>query len=315
MTRLKGEKMKKSLISLILAALFAFSALSCHAVDIEYDGEVSAEEGENESGNEKTKTRVDIGDGTLFDTKTGRYIYKIGETEVSINYPRDAIVTSDVQFTVSGGTAYSVYLDGKEITKPSGNSVSEPGGYVIVVSNNDEEAIRFTIAGKKTGKLYSYKVPENFEIVSASLDGKDIKPSNNSVDMDKEGEYVINYRCIKTEVNYNVDIIVDHTAPTLALKEVVDGHASGPVDISDLERGAKIKVYVDGTLINAKDKLEQSGLYNILIEDEAGNQNDYSFRIDIYFNFDAIAFIVIIVLLLIALTVYLVLSRKKLRIR
>ena len=315
MTRLKGEKMKKSLISLILAALFAFSALSCHAVDIEYDGEVSAEEGENESGNEKTKTRVDIGDGTLFDTKTGRYIYKIGETEVSINYPRDAIVTSDVQFTVSGGTAYSVYLDGKEITKPSGNSVSEPGGYVIVVSNNDEEAIRFTIAGKKTGKLYSYKVPENFEIVSASLDGKDIKPSNNSVDMDKEGEYVINYRCIKTEENYNVDIIVDHTAPTLALKEVVDGHASGPVDISDLERGAKIKVYVDGTLINAKDKLEQSGLYNILIEDEAGNQNDYSFRIDIYFNFDAIAFIVIIVLLLIALTVYLVLSRKKLRIR
>ena len=306
--------MKKIIISFILITAFALSAFTCNAVDVEYEGEVSAEAGE-ESGTEKSNTRVDIGDGTLYDIKTGKYVYKIGETEVSVNYPRDAIVTSEVQYTVSGGTAYSIYLDGSEITKPSNNAVSAPGGYVIIVNNNDEEAIRFTITGKHTGKLYSYKVPAYFEITSATLDGNAVAASASSVDMTEEGEYTVNYRCIKTGISYTVNLVIDHTPPTLALKEVVDGHASGPVDISDLERGAKIKVYVDGTQKNVKDKLEQSGLYTILVEDEAGNQNSYSFRIDIYFNFDAVAFIVIVVLLIAALIVYLVYSRRKLRIR
>lgn len=310
MTRLKGEKMKKRiLVSLLLLAVLTLFAFSAYAIDIEYtdDDPESGGTGEN-------TTQKNIGGGTIYDVRIGKYIYKIGDMEVAVNYPSGSTVTSEVQFTVSGD-AYVLIRDGKEITKPANNAVSAPGGYLIVINNDIENAVRFTIVKKETGKLYEYTVPEYFEITSATRNGENVKESSSSVDLTEEGEYSIGYQCAKTGVGYTINLVIDHTPPVLALKEVVDGHARGPVDITDLERGARMTVYVDGNLINVKDTLTQSGLYNITVEDKAGNQNVYNFRIDIYFNFDAVAFIVIVLVLITALVVYLVISRRKLRIR
>ncbi len=298
---------------MILLAVMMLSALSAYAVDIEYVEDVDPETGEPKEENNNT-TQTDIGSGTIYDVTIGKYIYKVGDIEIAISYPNGSTVTSEVQFTVSGN-AYVLYRDGKEISRPGNGAVSEQGGYTIVVNDDIENAIRFTIVGKETGKLYDYTVPENFEITSATRNGENVKQGSTSVDLTEEGEYAIGYQCTKTGVGYTINLVVDHTPPVLALKEVVDGHAKGPVDISDLERGASLTVYVDGNLIKEKKLLTQSGFYNITVEDKAGNQSTYAFRIDIYFNFDAVAFIVIVLVLIIALVTYLVISRKKLRIR
>ena len=102
--------------------------------------------------------------------------------------------------------------------------------------------------------------------------------------MQKDGSYQVQYECPKSGMSYTLQTIVDHTPPKLALENVVNGLAKGPVDISDLEEDCKIAITLNGGSMSYREELTLSGDYVIVLQDEAGNLTDYTFTILPYFD-------------------------------
>ena len=78
---------------------------------------------------------------------------------------------------------------------------------------------------------------------------------------------------------------------------------------------AHITIYHDGEKIGKKDVLTESGEYFIELADEAGNKTTYSFTILIYFDGNSWLFFLLIISSCVAIIIYLVHSRKHLRVR
>ena len=128
-------------------------------------------------------------------------------------------------------------------------------------------------------------------------------------------ESKIQYQCVKTNVPYQLQVQTDFTGPELSLEEVVDGMARGPVDISEAREAAVVNIYHDGEMITRKDVLTQSGEYYIELADEAGNKSTYSFTILIYFDGNSWLFFLLVLGACVGVIIYLMHSRKHLRVR
>jgi hypothetical protein len=120
---------------------------------------------------------------------------------------------------------------------------------------------------------------------------------------------------LKTNVSYQLLLKTDFTGPVLSLENVENGKAQGPVDISDAKKAAYITIYHDGEKIGRKDVLTESGEYYIELADEAGNKTTYSFTILIYFDGNSWLFFLLIIGSCVGIIIYLVHSRKHLRVR
>ena len=127
--------------------------------------------------------------------------------------------------------------------------------------------------------------------------------------------YNIRYRCLKTNVSYQLLLQTDFTGPVLSLEEVENGQARGPVDISEAKDAASVNIYHDGEKISRKDVLTESGEYYIELADEAGNKATYSFTILIYFDGNSWLFFLLVISSCVGIVAYLLYSRKHLRVR
>jgi hypothetical protein len=125
----------------------------------------------------------------------------------------------------------------------------------------------------------------------------------------------VQYECARNGLSYNLQTIIDHTPPTLALENVVNGLARGPVDISDLEEGCKIGITLNGGKMSYREELTLSGDYKIILQDEAGNLTDYEFSILVYFDLSSWIFFAMVMLAVVGTGVYLYLERKRMRVR
>ena len=227
---------------------------------------------------------------TQYDRDKKMFAYEKAEVSPSSFYATVAdgmFVTEPVEIQVPNGVVPTLYLDGNEVQEANYNHIEEPGAYVLQAtgtSSRSEQILAFTILKKTTGKLETFTVPEGFTITDARLDGALTKHTSSSVDMTEEGGYAVHYRCNATDTLYELEIEVDHTPPTLKLEAVKDNVAKGPVDISDMEEGVTANIKLGNKEVKAKDKLTQSGIYHIVLTDQAGNQTTYSFRILMYFN-------------------------------
>ena len=72
---------------------------------------------------------------------------------------------------------------------------------------------------------------------------------------------------------------------------------------------------MDGKSYSYRDELTESGSYEITVSDAAGNESTYTFTIEVYLDNSAFAVIFIILALIIGVVVYMVLERKRLRVR
>ena len=75
------------------------------------------------------------------------------------------------------------------------------------------------------------------------------------------------------------------------------------------------KMKHDGEKIAKKYLLTESGEYVIELADEAGNKSSYSFTILIYFDGSSWLFFLIVLAAIVTLVIYLLHSRKHLRVR
>jgi hypothetical protein len=230
----------------------------------------------------------------------------------------DGMITGQpVSVKADAGVALEAYLNGQRLDSLSGGAFQAPGEYVIMYVGGavPERLFSFTIVPKLCNGVASYSLPRGFEILEATLNEEPVTFDKGYIKFAEEGEYNIRYRCIKTNVSYQLLLKADFTGPVLTLANVKDGKVQGPVDISDARNAAHVTIYHDGERIGRKDVLTESGEYYIELADEAGNKTTYSFTILIYFDGNSWLFFLLIISACVGIIIYLVHSRKHLRVR
>jgi len=262
---------------------------------------------------------VYITTNVYYDMREEMFSYELKDMGASILCSAmDGMVTADpVSIILPDGVDAELYCDGVLVEEADFEMITEPGSYTLnrIVSGNRTRVMAFNIVGELVSSLMNYRLPTGFSVDSVKLDNVEVASDSNLVDLYEEGDYAIKYTCMMTNVDYALYIKVDHTPPVLELAAVKNGVASGPVDISDLEPGASIRIELDGTRIAPSDVLKQSGYYNLHVYDEAGNVTDYSFRIKVYFNTNSYVFMILFVAVVVAIIVFMRKSRKNMRVR
>ena len=315
--------MRKKIAALLLAAALLALPARADNSDLTYSGELDAVTGEpvtavpSASGAAEASGRIRLEAGEDYDPETGLFVFTLSRGAEVTSTVADGMVTADkVSVTVPGNAAVTLYRNGNAVTDTELTALWEPGSYVLLSQNGSglsEQVFSFTIVNGFTS-LTEYRIPAGFAATDVFLDGAEQPFTNRTVDLSKEGRYRIEYGCLYTELPYVLEVSVDHTAPELALAEVRDGLARGAVDISDLERDVSLLCVLDGEQISAADRLTKAGSYTLRLEDPAGNVTTYQFTIGVYLNMSAWVFVGIIAAVIAVTALYLMISRKKLRI-
>ncbi len=315
--------MKKTFRLTIISLLLLSLILPAYAteVDMDYSGEVNSFSGQplgTEGGSESSNEHVVVSDSAYYNQINHMFVYKASNDAEILSSVADGMVTTEpVKFDVPAGVATELYRNGNPVDQADLSNIYEPGSYVLSVKNSAQatQSVRFTIVSTTTGALNEYVMPAGFVVKSVLRDGQSVDATTTRVDLQEEGNYTISYVCQATGASYQLDIAVDHTAPTLALEAVENDVAKGPVDISDLEEGATALIQLNGDTISYRDQLTQSGSYVVTVQDQAGNKTTYKFVIQVYLNISSLAFFAVTFVVIVSVTLYLLRKRKHLRVR
>lgn len=256
-----------------------------------------------------------------YDRNERMYIFPVGDsayTVVRASVMDGMVSNRAVRIVPDAGVQLSLFRNGEKMEDPDLDNVNLVGEYVVYSGTglqSDDEILRFTVIGEYTNALMNYSMPDSFQLTEVTCNGEDMYFTRNSVDLSREGAYVIEYRCVRTDVEYTLQYTADFTPPVLALAAVENGIAAGPVDLSDLERGANISIWHNGEAMNPTTTLKASGEYDIIVSDAAGNTNNYAFAIRVYFDGNSIVFFLLVLAVLAATAIYVLMSRKNLRVR
>lgn len=315
--------------SVMLIALFLLSPLNALPVYADeydtYSGELDPFTGEpmiQSSGIGEVSTlsnRKMITEKMYFDFSRGEFAYPVdnGMAEIYSNAADGMILTDPVKISIPEGYSVLVYRDG--VLLDTAMEYKARGGYsVIVILNGDQvEVFTFRIVGSRTGETTMYKMPPYFRVDSVMINGIEQSHTRSEVDMQQEGLYEISYRCERTDIRYSLRVTVDHTPPQIVFEGIDDdGKARGPVSWSGLEAGEVIHVFKDGgEFLYEGDRLTQSGRYEVIVTDDAGNTVDRQFTILIYLDRNGFVFVGIIALVIGGLVGYLIWHRRNMKVR
>lgn len=264
-----------------------------------------------------------IKDGCYYDMTLERYVYAVGtNSEAVVANIADGMITSmPVGITVDSAYTYVIYRNGKEVGEEYDiSNLQTPGAYVLEVNDGIDTItpIKFRIVGEYTN-IDLYEMPQGFMITSVTRDSGEVNTKSSEVSLEEEGSYVIDYRCMRTKQDYRLSVKVDHTAPVLALEALNEkNEAHGPVDISDIEveEDFGIRILFEGEEeVPYQRVLTNAGSYEITVADAAGNLNTYAFEIRMYLNISSIAFILLLLASIAGIVAYLIISKKKLKVR
>lgn len=261
-----------------------------------------------------------IGGNTYYDSVEKTFLYYVNATAAQAvrSNAADGMITEQAVFVrADAGVAVEVYRNGELLQSLPGGTCQTPGEYVVMYVGGTipERLFAFTIVPKLCNSVTGYALPAGFEMTEASLNDEPVAFEKNYIKLTEEGKYNIHYRCIKTNVSYQLMVQTDFTGPVLSLENVINGKAQGPVDISDAKNASYVAIYHDGEIIGRREVLTESGEYYIELADEAGNKTTYSFTILIYFDGNSWIFFLLILCSCVGIVIYLVHSRKHLRVR
>lgn len=324
--RIKGQTNKHKIARAVALAigLLIYPQTIIYAAEPDYSQEITPEmelegtTGITDSPEENATSRVSVADGIIYDNSQLLYGYNssTGSGYVYANVLDGMITQNGVQISADDGVSYTLYRDSEPYT-PQEDTITEPGSYTVTCGQkgSEQKLLSFTVIGDRINEPVSYAMPTGCIVTEETLDGEDAMTDNRSVDLSEEGHYVISYRCVRNNVEYQLDMTVDHTPPTITADGVKNGKARGPVTLKNMEAGSTLVILKDGQQITKRAILTQPGAYTVKVTDEAGNSNAYSFYILFYLNAGGISFGLILVAVIAALGIYLYVSRRRLRIR
>ncbi len=141
----------------------------------------------------------------------------------------------------------------------------------------------FTILSAEDGSTGVIPAPEGFQITQARLDGKKLPlESGRYFFLKEDGRYQITCQAREyEELVLETDFVRDTTAPFLTfMPEAQDGVYAEPVEFYPSEPGCQIRINYNGDQgYAAGTRLTAAGTYGLGIQDKAGNERWYSFRI------------------------------------
>lgn len=312
------------LCSALLCAALTLGTLCAPALaDFGYSGPldtVTGEPSQSSDGTDAYSARVTVSDGVYYDRARLGYLYTVGNTSAQVlcSVADGMVVQDEVRVEPDAGLEVTLYRDGAALESADLTHIYEPGGYVVEVNRNGQsyQVVSFVIVGDVTGRLTGYTMPDGFLITDATLNDEPANYDRGYINMAAEGRYVVDYRCARNGLSYQLDVEIDTTPPVLALEAVDEsGRARGPVSLEDIEEGASIGITLDGKEIPYATELTEAGDYRVLVMDAAGNTNEYRFTILLYFNLSSILFMALVVIVAVTVGAYIVISRKRLEVR
>lgn len=320
-----GVKQKNRFRPLVLAAVLAGMLCVPVSADFGYNGPLNVETGaplgsDGSDDPDAYSDRVYVTDGVYYDRTRQGYLYSVGSSSAQVlcTVADGMVVRDDVEVIPDDGVEVTVYRDGTALEEPDLTHIQETGDYTVEAVSNGQTAqvVHFSIVGERTNRLARYSMPSGFIVTGVTLNDQTAAYQSSFVDMTQEGHYVINYRCARNGLDYELDVTVDTTPPTLELAAVDDkNQARGPVSLADIEEGDSIGITLDGQQIDYTSELTQSGEYHIVLMDQAGNVTEYQFTILLYFDMNSMIFLSMVAAVLAAVGVYIFVSRKRLEVR
>ena len=238
--------------------------------------------------------------------KENAYLCYVGSQSFRSSVPPDAIVQQAVSISGLEGFTTALYKDGTELEPEDMTDISDPGSYVLDVTGRnayDTMQFHFSILPDMVNNLIDYTAPSGFSFSTLTLDSQIISTDyTNYVSLDTEGTYQITYACQGISQQFSVKFLLDRTAPTMELPDVVNGASKGAVTLTITEEMLNDKNYLvitdeDGAVTRtaATTVLKVPGDYQVSLYDQAGNHTDYPVHIPVYLNISAVFAILIVV--------------------
>ncbi len=293
-------------------------------IDFDYSGELDAEtmlpSELNGTVSADTDTRVHITDEMAFNLRTGEYVYSIanGKNSVVATVADGMVTDQAVSISTDDGVSLTLYRDGEELSGVDFSSITATGDYSLKSRSGDMEegVMAFSIIGSSVSRYSTFTAPNGFLLESVTLDDKPQIIAGSTADISQEGTYDIHYTCPAISKTYTLSFYVDRTAPEITLNGVdKDGKARGPVTIDGISEGDSIYIYREGEQVEYNGVLKAPGSYRVVVSDSAGNEAEHVFRIMIYLDSNSIIFFLVVVAVIASLIAYLVIRRKRFKIR
>ena len=310
MTMLLSRLFSAGMALVLLVSAFFMPVYAATDVNIDYEGEIDPYTGEPVNSSSANEQIVTVMTGVSYDRKSHMFVYSVPNTDyvISCSVASGMVTTETVSLSVPSDLTATLYKNGESVDKTDLTKIKDEGAYSLVLSGNDSKCT-----------LFVFQVPSGFSLVDVMIDDEKQPYSvgANIVDMQKEGKYVIDYRCTSIEVNFNLSVTIDHTPPEVTFEGIKNGIAKNPVSIKGVEKSDTVKVLRDGEKINlSKDLVIRSpGKYVVTVTDDAGNSVSEKFEIKFYLNEQGWFFGVLILTIIVLAVVYMIMSRKKLRVR
>lgn len=319
--RLLKKTMKFQITACLLVIVLYFQVLPVCALSEDYVGEITPEMEESgvlDSDEDLENNRIMVSQSVSYDAGRDQYCYGTDNGTVYCSALDGMLTQDDVTIAADKGVEIKVYLDGKESKLNDSGTVSKAGDYMIkaVENSGDTRLVSFKIIGKYLGDEKTYELPSGCIANALTRDGKDVLEDDREISFEKEGHYVLNYQCVKNGITYTLDCTADYTAPKIKLSGVTKNKAKGPVEIKNVEEGANIEIKRDGKKVTMlQNRLTYPGSYEVTVSDAAGNARTYQFYILFYLNTGTVSFGIVFLLSVVAVGIYLIITRKRLRVR
>ncbi len=301
-----------------------FTETAAAEIDMDYEGAVDIFTGQPVQDDDEISQQqiITLSDGSIYDRLTHTFNYSLSDNNgtVKSSVAGGMITTDSVSIEIDSDVTARLYINGEEAQNQNMSEISASGSYSLLVSEDgvDHQLFSFTIIPKKTGALTAYDLPDGFLLNSVILSGEpQLLSDRQKVDFSQDGDYKISYRCAATGIDYGLDITVDHIPPKVELEGTVDGAARGTVTLIGLDEYDSVSVIHDGREMKyPKDGIfTVPGEYVLTITDDAGNQTVEQFEIKFYLNYQGVFFGLISLAVIIAVIVFLYVSRKRLKVR
>ncbi len=289
--------------------------------DEEYYGEeIPADENPNQPV--EVNDLVWLADSMYFDMRTGEFIYPIGSSgyEVRSNTADGMITNGPV--SIKGATG-EVYRNDPRWEHDLTN-ITEPGEYVVLgkAGGQSTRLFKFRLVGRTSADVFTYMLPAGMTMVTAKCNDEEIYFERFSVPMQQDGRYQVEYECLSTGRRYGFDVTVDRQPPSLTFSGSIDkkNRVHSALKFAGLQPGDSLLVDLDGKRISVDvnpdgtGELPQSGNYLITVFDAAGNRTQYAYTVMIYLNSSALVFFLILGASILAVVIYILIKRKKLKI-
>lgn len=266
---------------------------------------------------------VYLSDSMSYDPASGRYVFSHPDGEFRCT-AADGMILSQPVSVESGDSAISVYRDGAEVNEREWQSLEVPGEYAVYAGMGDtgRRMMTFTIVGAHTNRIYGYSVPEGFFIRRAERNGEETGFERYFVNMEGEGDYVVEYRCPAADLTYTLTTTIDRTPPELLVTGRVgrDGRIHSSATFSVTGEDGTVSILRDGAPYTAsysagEGVLKEPGAYSLSITDEAGNTMTYDFEIMVYLDSNSVLFLLLVLAALGTVTGLVIWKRKNFKTR